>query len=197
MQMNNAKEIKVHDTVLVNLNSLFDDDDGLVGDAEVLHIEEDKNNGVTYYDVRLRGSGAVFCGVEDYCVHPITSTEAVLPKAPKDNGTTRTDKEKWVMTNYGAVKAMGMVDDEPGETSDMIHHPDHYTWKGTECKTIIESMTKGLDGQDAYYVGNIIKYLYRYPAKGTAIKDLMKARQYLDFLITNEEVKEKEHEKHD
>ena len=23
------------------------------------------------------------------------------------------------------------VDDEPGETSDMIHHPDHYTWKGT------------------------------------------------------------------
>lgn len=58
-------------------------------------------------------------------------------------------------------------------------------------------MTKGLDGQDAYYVGNIIKYLYRYPAKGTAIKDLMKARQYLDFLITNEEVKEKEHEKHD
>ena len=87
------------------------------------------------------------------------------------------------------------VDDEPGETSDMIHHPDHYTWKGTECKTIIESMTKGLDGQDAYYVGNIIKYLYRYPAKGTAIKDLMKARQYLDFLITTEEVKEKNREK--
>jgi hypothetical protein len=26
------------------------------------------------------------------------------------------------------------VDDEPGETSDMIHHPDHYIWKGTECK---------------------------------------------------------------
>lgn len=21
------------------------------------------------------------------------------------------------------------LDDEPGETSDMIHHPDHYTWK--------------------------------------------------------------------
>ena len=73
-----------------------------------------------------------------------------------------------------------------------VQHPDHYTWKGTECKTIIESMTKGLDGQDAYYVGNIIKYLYRYPAKGTAIKDLMKARQYLDFIITNEEVKEDE-----
>lgn len=190
MQMNNAKKIKVHDTVWVNLKPFLGlDDDAFVEYAKVLHIEEDKNAGVTYYDVCFRGSGAVLCGVEDYCVHPIASTEAVLPKAPKDNGTTRTDKEKWVMTNYG--------DDEPGETSDMIHHPDHYTWKGTECKTIIESMTKGLDGQDAYYVGNIIKYLYRYPAKGTPLKDLMKARQYLDFLITNEEVKEKEHEKHD
>ena len=248
--MNNAKEIKVHDTVWVNLKPIFGtDDDNLAGYAKVLHIEENKNEGVTYYDVCFRGSGAVFYGVDDYYVHPITSTEAVLPKVPKDNGTTRTDKGEWVMTNYGAVKAMGMnelagflasittccgcpaygncggpaygnrdvhevctasllewladlllgkeinVDDEPGETSDMIHHPDHYTWKGTECKTIIESMTKGLDGQDAYYVGNIIKYLYRYPAKGTAIKDLMKARQYLDFLITTEEVKEKKREK--
>lgn len=178
MQMNNAKEIKVHDTVWVNLKPFLGlDDDAFVGYAKVLHIEEDKNEGVTYYDVCFRGSGAVFCGVDDYYVHPITSTEAVLPKAPKDKEIN--------------------VDDEPGETSDMIHHPDHYTWKGTECKKVIEIMTRGLSGAEAYYMGNIIKYLYRYPAKGTAIKDLMKARQYLDFLITNEEVKEKEHEKHD
>lgn len=71
-----------------------------------------------------------------------------------------------------------------------IQHPNHYTWKGVECKTVIETMTNGLDGQEAYYVGNIVKYLYRYPAKGTPLKDLMKARQYLDFLITNEEAKE-------
>lgn len=78
-----------------------------------------------------------------------------------------------------------------------VQHPNHYTWKGVECKTVIETMTNGLYGQEAYYVGNIVKYLYRYPAKGTPLKDLMKARQYLDFLITNEEVKEKEHENHD
>lgn len=78
-----------------------------------------------------------------------------------------------------------------------VQHPNHYTWKGVECKTVIETMTNGLDGQEAYYVGNIVKYLYRYPAKGTPLKDLMKARQYLDFLITNEEVKGKEHENHD
>ena len=52
-----------------------------------------------------------------------------------------------------------LVDDEPGETSDMIHHPDHYTWKGAECKKVIEIMTHGLSGAEAYYMGNIIKYV--------------------------------------
>ncbi len=113
------------------------------------------------------------------------------------------------MTNYEAIKAMGMnelagflaslttccncpaylfqgkeidVDDEPGETSDMIHHPDHYTWKGTECKKVIEIMTRGLSGAEAYYMGNIIKYLYRYPKKGTLLSDLAKAEEYTKFL---------------
>ena len=74
------------------------------------------------------------------------------------------------------------VDDEPGETSDMIHHPDHYTWKGTECKKVIEIMTRGLSGAEAYYMGNIIKYLYRYPKKSTLLSDLAKAEEYTKFL---------------
>lgn len=74
------------------------------------------------------------------------------------------------------------LDDEPGETSDMIHYPDHYTWKGTECKKVIELMTRGLSGAEAYYMGNIIKYLYRYPKKGTLISDLSKAVEYTEFL---------------
>lgn len=69
----------------------------------------------------------------------------------------------------------------------------NYAWRGTECTKAIEIMTSGATGADAMYIGNIVKYLYRYPAKGTPLKDLMKARQYLDFLITSE----KEHEKHD
>lgn len=105
------------------------------------------------------------------------------------------------MTNYEAIKTMdkdelaeflssivdgqkfpASLDDEPGETSDMIHHPDHYTWKGTECKKVIELMTRGLSGAEAYYMGNIIKYLYRYPKKGTLISDLSKAVEYTEFL---------------
>lgn len=82
------------------------------------------------------------------------------------------------------------VDDEPGETSDMIHHPDHYTWKGVECKTVIQLMTVGLMGVEAYYIGNIVKYLYRYPKKGTLLQDLRKAREYIDMLIGYFEAKE-------
>lgn len=85
------------------------------------------------------------------------------------------------------------VDDELGETSDMIHHPDHYTWKGTECKKVIELMTRGLAGAEAYYMGNIIKYLYRYPKKGTLETDLAKAAQYMAFLKEYFEKKEELH----
>lgn len=66
--------------------------------------------------------------------------------------------------------------------ADEIHHPDHYTWKGVECKKVIEIMTRDLSGAEAYYVGNIIKYLYRYPKKGTLLSDLAKAEEYTKFL---------------
>lgn len=77
--------------------------------------------------------------------------------------------------------------------SDEIHHPDHYTWKGVECKDVIETMVTGLSGIEAYYMGNIIKYLYRYPKKGTLETDLAKAAQYMTFLKEYFEKKEESH----
>lgn len=77
--------------------------------------------------------------------------------------------------------------------TDEIHHPDHYTWKGVECKDVIETMVTGLSGIEAYYMGNIIKYLYRYPKKGTLETDLAKAAQYMDFLKEYFEKKEESH----
>ena len=68
------------------------------------------------------------------------------------------------------------------QNESVINHPDHYNWKGTECKKVIEIMTQGLSGEEAYYMGNIIKYLYRYPKKGTLKSDLMKAEEYTKFL---------------
>lgn len=77
--------------------------------------------------------------------------------------------------------------------ADEIHHPDHYTWKGVECKDVIETMVTGLSGIEAYYMGNIIKYLYRYPKKGTLETDLAKAAQYMEFLKEYFEKKEEPH----
>jgi|TARA_Y200000002_G_scaffold297309_2_gene251933 hypothetical protein len=40
-----------------------------------------------------------------------------------------------------------------------------------------------------YVRGNIIKYVTRFPYKGTPVSDLKKARWYLDYLINEEENK--------
>lgn len=74
------------------------------------------------------------------------------------------------------------IDLDENEQHDGIHHPDHYTWKGQECKKIIDAMTVGLAGIEAYYMGNIIKYLHRYPKKGTPNNDLLKAGEYIKML---------------
>ncbi len=67
--------------------------------------------------------------------------------------------------------------------ADDIKNPDHYTWRGRECEEIIGDITQGTEGKEAYYLGAVVKYLYRYPKKGTPLKDLQKAKQYIDMLM--------------
>lgn len=67
------------------------------------------------------------------------------------------------------------------QTEDMIRHPYHYTWKGVECIKLIEAMTRGMSGIEAYYMGNVVKYLFRYLEKNGA-EDLDKAIQYTTML---------------
>ena len=65
---------------------------------------------------------------------------------------------------------------------DNINHPSHYT-KGVETIEYIRSW-------DMDYVrGNIIKYVTRFPYKGTPVQDLEKAKWYLEYLL--KETKEK------
>lgn len=75
--------------------------------------------------------------------------------------------------------------EETGSKSeaDIVKNPDHYTFRGRECSDVISTMTATSTGKIAYYEGAICKYMYRYPMKGEPIKDLMKARQYIDMLI--------------
>lgn len=76
------------------------------------------------------------------------------------------------------------------DDADMVHHPSHYNYKSVECKDIIDVMCEGLNGSEAYYMGAVVKYLYRYPKKGKPIEDLNKAKTYIDMIIEKLESEE-------
>ena len=67
------------------------------------------------------------------------------------------------------------------EKMDKIN-PTHYKQGKVECIDAIESATENLKGTDAYLVGNIIKYIWRFEQKN-GIEDLRKANWYLERLI--------------
>lgn len=81
------------------------------------------------------------------------------------------------MTNITRSPINGQIE------ADDIKSPSHYTWRGRECEEIIGDITQGAEGKEAYYLGAVVKYLYRYPKKGTPLKDLRKAKQYIDMLM--------------
>ena len=71
------------------------------------------------------------------------------------------------------------------EESDEVHKPNHYNWRGVECKDVIRQLL-GLDGYKRYCEGNVIKYLYRYTKKGTPTTDIAKAVEYLRMIAEEE-----------
>ena len=73
------------------------------------------------------------------------------------------------------------------EHADMVQRPNHYLKNGYECWDTIAVIISDLPPVEAYNVGNIIKYLWRYPKKN-GLEDLKKARQYLDRLIMEVEI---------
>ena len=68
--------------------------------------------------------------------------------------------------------------------NDPVNHPSHYTQGGIECIEAIEAACTGLTGDEAYYVGQVIKYIWRWKHKN-GLQDLEKAEWYLDRLIGN------------
>lgn len=61
-------------------------------------------------------------------------------------------------------------------------NPQHYRNGKVECIDAIESATVNKPGLQAYCVGNIIKYLWRYESKNR-LEDVKKAQWYLNKLI--------------
>lgn len=70
---------------------------------------------------------------------------------------------------------------------DMINHPPHYTHGDIEVWDFIHDQFG-----EAYLLGNIVKYVCRCNHKGTKLKDLQKARTYLNKVIDLVETEEAE-----
>lgn len=77
---------------------------------------------------------------------------------------------------------------QPIIVSDSVNHPSHYTHGKIETIDKIEDVL-GLEGFQAYCVGNAIKYLDRYKLKN-GLEDIKKAQKYLEFYIEKTEGKE-------
>lgn len=65
-------------------------------------------------------------------------------------------------------------------------NPNHYKKGKVECIDAIESATINLTGSDSYFIGNIIKYIWRFSDKN-GTEDLKKANWYLNRLIQMKE----------
>lgn len=97
------------------------------------------------------------------------------------------------MDRYG-MRRTGTQKPERGELIDMtmqsetVDHQSHYEQNGVEP---IDYMRANFTAEElrGFYLGNIIKYVSRYRKKD-GIKDLEKARVYLDWLIEHEKAQD-------
>lgn len=66
-----------------------------------------------------------------------------------------------------------------------VNHPSHYNQGGVECIDAIRAAL-GKDGFEAFCIGNVIKYLWRYKHKN-GLEDLQKAEVYLSWAMEDKE----------
>lgn len=70
-------------------------------------------------------------------------------------------------------------------STDPVKHPSHYGGGANPYEAIKVIQAWNLD----FELGNVLKYIYRAPHKGTLLMDLYKAKQYLQFEIEKQERK--------
>ena len=65
-----------------------------------------------------------------------------------------------------------------------VNHPNHYqSESGLEVIDVIKAFTSKLSGEEAFCIGNAIKYICRY-SKKNGTEDLEKAKWYIDRAIS-------------
>jgi hypothetical protein len=70
--------------------------------------------------------------------------------------------------------------------ADAVDHPSHYLRGDVEAIEVIEGVLDGIHGEDAYNLGNVLKYALRAGSKGPAHEDIAKANNYAHRALTGE-----------
>lgn len=83
------------------------------------------------------------------------------------------------------MKSQPIIISKRNDVDSVVNHPNHYTHGKIETIDKIEDVL-GLEGFQAYCVGNAIKYLDRYKLKN-GFEDIKKAKRYLEFYIEKTE----------
>lgn len=66
---------------------------------------------------------------------------------------------------------------------DIINKPNHYAQDSIECIDVILQQSKYVPSNQAFLMGQVFKYMWRYYLKGKPLEDLKKAQFYLNKLI--------------
>ena len=94
--------------------------------------------------------------------------------------------QNFLTASYGQYLGEITSEENPGK-NDMVNHPKHYTSSRIECIDAIEAaLSSYSDPKDAFLVGQVIKYLWRAPLKGTYEQDIKKAQWYLNKLVDHQ-----------
>lgn len=87
-----------------------------------------------------------------------------------------------IVNAYDSEKVPDLNEDVKKENDSKVAHPNHYNQGGIEVWDVIKAFTKDLKGVEAFYAGNVIKYVLRWNHKN-GIEDLEKAKVYIDMII--------------
>lgn len=137
--------------------------------------------------------------VDNKCLHPNVPRGSYCPYVDEKLCKLFSENNKTVTGITFDYPGVSTVLDEPEKKSAKpvesleknVNHPKRYTKGKIECIDALEAAVVGKSPDEAIYVANVIKYLWRYEEK-EPLRSLMSAQWYLDRLIKKIQGKEVE-----
>lgn len=171
----NGKALKVY----------FDDNTSEYAEYFEVESKVDSKNSRCHSTVRFKVNGVIYLkkyDPESDCdkFYIVDSCDILRPLYLESNiiNISFVDAPKTIYDIYSIFRSESKTPD----ISNGVNHPSHYNQGGIEVWDVISAFTKDLEGAEAFYAGNVIKYVLRWNHKN-GIEDLEKAKVYIDKII--------------